>query len=127
MCCDKRYLFSLLQVDDQGRRLGKRRRQFPNSSRQHLKVVELHGFLGVSLILKLRLTCCKLLPHGIELVVSEVKLCSFESKDIVYCYVQSRFRSLLLNYVPCKPLGSYPQGEPTQTLAACTFSDDMFT
>lgn len=60
MCCDKRYLFSLLQVDDQGGRLGKRRRQFPNSSRQHLKVVELHGFLGVSLILKLRLTCCKL-------------------------------------------------------------------
>lgn len=30
------------------------------------------------------------LPHGIELVVSEVKLCSFESKDIVYCYVRSQ-------------------------------------
>lgn len=38
--------FLSFQLNDHGRRLGKKRQQFPKYSHQHLKVVELHGFLG---------------------------------------------------------------------------------
>lgn len=41
-----RCLFFIVQLEDHGRRLGKKKHRFPNYSHQHLKVAELHGFLG---------------------------------------------------------------------------------
>lgn len=92
----------ILQLNDHGRRLGKKRQQFPKYSHQHLKAVELHGFLGrqfdvelaqylfqnATMLEKLTIepsrymrkkvlrTCVKMLeakvPHSVKLVVGSL-------------------------------------------------------